>query len=182
MTGATGVTALERCYRRLLSWYPAGHRRAYGEEMIGVLLASAPPGRNRPDKAEVLDLIGGGLRARLRRSRTGEGNPAWRDALAVFSVVAPVVLLGWMAAGYLASRMRQSELRLFPRRYQELVSTTHSAWLTVLIVTAVVVAVLAAWPVLARQGGLGRGDIRDDRRCGSRHRPGSGIPPRRTGQ
>jgi hypothetical protein len=32
--------ALERRYRRLLVWFPAEHRREYGEEMIGVLLAS----------------------------------------------------------------------------------------------------------------------------------------------
>jgi len=37
-----GEVALERRYRRLLAWYPADYRRAYGEEMVGVLLASAP--------------------------------------------------------------------------------------------------------------------------------------------
>jgi hypothetical protein len=152
MTGATSLTVLERRYRRLLTWYPAQHRRAYGEEMVGVLLASAPPGKNRPDKGDVLDLIGGGLRARLRRSQTGAGNPAWRDALAVFSVVAPVILLAWMTAGYLASNEQQSEQRLFSRGYQELVSTAHSAVLTMLIATAVVVVALAVWPVLARRG------------------------------
>ena len=146
------MTALERCYRRLLSWYPAGHRRAYGEEMIGVLLASArpaePAGQGRgpgPDwrraagqaqavadwrRPPACGSPGGvqrgraGCLARLDGSRIpGQQNAAERTA-AVF------------------------------RRYQELVSTTHSAWLTVLIVTAVVVAVLAAWPVLARQGRL----------------------------
>jgi hypothetical protein len=152
MTGATGVTALERRYRRLLTWYPAKHRHAYGEEMVGVLLASARPGKNRPDKGDILDLIGGGLRARLRRLQTGEGNPAWRDALAVFSVVAPVILLGWITAGYLASIERQRGERLSSRYYQEFVSTTHSAMLTVLIATALVVVALAVWPMLARRG------------------------------
>ena len=152
MTGATGVTALERRYRQLLTWYPAKHRHAYGEEMVGVLLASARPGKNRPDKGDILDLIGGGLRARLRRLQTGEGNPAWRDALAVFSVVAPVILLGWITAGYLASVERQRGERLSSRYYQEFVSTTHSAMLTVLIATALVVVALAVWPVLARRG------------------------------
>jgi hypothetical protein len=152
MTGAaqTDVTALERRYRRLLTWYPAGHRRLYGEEMIGVLLASAPTGQNRPGNADILDLIGGGLRARLRWSRTGEGNPAWRDALAVFSVVAPVVLLGWLTAGYLAYIEEQMASPLL--RYYQPISRTDSALLTVLIATGVAVAALAVIPLLARRG------------------------------
>jgi hypothetical protein len=40
--------ALERRYRHLLAWFPAEYRREYGEEMISVLLASAPEGRRRP--------------------------------------------------------------------------------------------------------------------------------------
>ena len=42
------MSRLERRYRRLLAWYPARHRRTYGEEMIGVLLASAPDGQQHP--------------------------------------------------------------------------------------------------------------------------------------
>jgi hypothetical protein len=148
----TDVTALERRYRRLLTWYPARYRRLYGEEMIGVLLASAPTGQNRPGKADILDLIGGGLRARLRWSRTGEGNPAWRDALAVFSVVAPVVLLGWLTAGYLAYIEQQMVRPLLPLLPHQLISRTDSALLTVLIGTGVAVAALAVCPVLARRG------------------------------
>jgi hypothetical protein len=34
------AATLERWYRRLLAWFPAEHRRVYGEEMVGVLLAS----------------------------------------------------------------------------------------------------------------------------------------------
>ncbi len=55
--------ALERRYRRLLAWYPAEHRRAYGEEMIGVLPAAAPEDSNRPGFAGAFGLIRGGLRA-----------------------------------------------------------------------------------------------------------------------
>jgi hypothetical protein len=147
-----GASTLERRYRRLLAWYPAAHRSVYGEEMIGVLLASAPTDQDRPSKADVLDLIGGGLRARLRRSRTGEGNPAWRDALAAFSVVAPVVLLGWLTAGYLAGIEQQRRLPPLSFHYRELVSEVHSVLLTALIATAVAVAALAVCPVLARRG------------------------------
>ncbi len=56
--------ALERRYRALLACYPADHRRTYGEEMIGVLLTSAPEGTTRPSIADTADLIGGGIRAR----------------------------------------------------------------------------------------------------------------------
>jgi hypothetical protein len=86
-----GPSALERRYRRLLAWYPAGYRSTYGDEMLGVLMAAAPPGRDRPGAAETLNLIGSGLRARLRAIGTGT-DPAWRDALAVYSLAAPVLL------------------------------------------------------------------------------------------
>jgi hypothetical protein len=96
-----GEGALERRYRRLLAWYPAEHRRTYAEEMIGVLLASAPAGRERPSPAEALDLIGGGLRARLRRLGTWFADPSWPDALAVGSVALPVIVLAALAVNYL---------------------------------------------------------------------------------
>jgi hypothetical protein len=147
----SGVPVLERRYRRLLTWFPAEHRRVYGEEMIGVLLASAPAGQSRPGRAEILDLVGGGLRARLRRLRTGEGNPAWRDALAVFSVVAPVVLLGWLTASYLANIARQVGGPLSSPHYQEIVSRTNFALLTALIAAGVAVVALAVGPALARR-------------------------------
>jgi len=42
--------ALERRYRRLLAWYSDEHPGVHGEEMIGVLLASAGGGRRRPGR------------------------------------------------------------------------------------------------------------------------------------
>ena len=89
----TGEAALERRYRRLLAWYPPEHRRAYGEEMIGVLLAAASGGSGRPGLAGSFDLIRCGLRARLLagwRKVTGAG---WPDALALCSVAVPIILL-----------------------------------------------------------------------------------------
>lgn len=144
----SGGAALERRYRRLLAWYPAAHRGTYGEEMIGVLLASTPPGQDRPSKADVLDLIGGGLRTRLRQLRTGGGNPAWPDALAVFSVVAPVALLGWLTAGYLTTIEFQMGRGILSQR----AARADSALLTALIATAIAVLALAACPALARRG------------------------------
>ena len=93
--------ALERRYRRLLAWFPAEHRREYGEEMISVLLASAPEGRRRPRLADAFDLMAAGLRARLRRRGGGLGDAHWPDALAVCSVALPVTLLAGLAVNYL---------------------------------------------------------------------------------
>jgi hypothetical protein len=93
--------ALERRYRRLLAWFPAEHRREYGEEMIGVLLASAPEGRRRPRLADAVDLMTGGLRARLRRRGGGLSDAHWPDSLAVCSVGLPVMLLAALAVNYL---------------------------------------------------------------------------------
>ncbi len=92
---------LERRYRRLLAWYPAEHRRDHEDEMLGVLLAAARGGQRRPGLADAVNLIGGGLRIRVR---TGPGplDPRWRDALAVCSVAAPLLLLGVVAGALLS--------------------------------------------------------------------------------
>jgi hypothetical protein len=92
--------ALERRYRRLLAWFPAEHRREYGEEMISVLLASTPEGRRRPRLADAFDLMTGGLRARFRQG-AGLSDAHWPDALAVCSVALPVMLLAALAVNYL---------------------------------------------------------------------------------
>jgi hypothetical protein len=87
-----GPGALERRYRRLLSWYPAEHRRVHGEEMIGVLLASADTGQRRPGLADTLDLVRAGVRIRLRPRRYDGLDAGWRDTLAVASVAIPAML------------------------------------------------------------------------------------------
>jgi hypothetical protein len=89
----TEMPALERRYRRLLAWYPAEHRRLNGEEMIGVLLAGARAGQRRPRPSDALDLIRGGLRIRLRSLLSGNLDSKLTDALAIYSIIVPVVLL-----------------------------------------------------------------------------------------
>lgn len=84
---------LERRYRRMLIWYPAEHRATYGEELIGVLLASTPEGRDRPGPARAFDLIWAGLRIRFRATGRRLANVSWPDALAVLSVAIPVILV-----------------------------------------------------------------------------------------
>jgi hypothetical protein len=147
------LAGLERRYRRLLLWFPAEHRRIYGDEMIGVLIASTPDDREGPTKVAVLDLIGGGLRARFRRLRTSDGNPRWRDALAVFSFVAPIVLLAQQAAAYLSVSMSF-------KPYFALTGTYREAIAMMLAASALMLAALVAGPALARRG---------------RHRPAAAI-------
>ena len=107
---------MERRYRRLLALYPKDHRREHAEEMVGVLLAAAADDTQvrapRPvawalrlgqDAADSADLIGGAARIRGRMALNRVRRVAffswtvrdqrWSDALAVVSVVAPLLLL-----------------------------------------------------------------------------------------
>jgi len=108
-------TRMEKRYRRLLALYPRDHRREHAEEMVGVLLAAdgdAPVRAPNPlawavrsgqHAADVADLIDGALRIRgrmaLNRIRRRHWlsvtvrDRRWSDALAVVSVIAPLLLL-----------------------------------------------------------------------------------------
>jgi hypothetical protein len=91
---------LEARYRRLLRWYPPEHRAVHRDEMLGVLMSGAPQDRSRPGLAESADLLLGAVRIRVRPGRALWDRDGWRDALAVFSVAAPVLafssaLLAW---------------------------------------------------------------------------------------
>ena len=112
---ATRGSRMEKWYRRLLALYPKDHRREHAEEMVGVLLAAdgdAPVRGPNPaawarrlgqHTADIADLIGGALRIRgrvvlnrIRRTRWLSWtvrDQRWSDALAVVSVIAPLLLL-----------------------------------------------------------------------------------------
>jgi len=112
---ATRESRMERRYRRLLALYPRDHRREHAEEMVGVLLAAdgnAPARAPNPaawarrfgqHAADIADLIGGALRIRgrvalnrIRRTRwlsVTVRDRRWSDALAVVSVIAPLLLV-----------------------------------------------------------------------------------------
>jgi hypothetical protein len=77
---------LERRYRRLLRCYPSGQR----EEMLGVLLAAARPGQRAPGARQTVNLVACGLAIRARRAVAAG---PWQDALAVVSLVVPVLML-----------------------------------------------------------------------------------------
>jgi hypothetical protein len=87
------MSALEDRYRRWLRWYPAEHRRAHEEEMLGVLLAAAGPDQTRPAVRDVLDLVRGGLGIRIRRAPGALARGGRRDATALLGVIAPLLLL-----------------------------------------------------------------------------------------
>jgi hypothetical protein len=89
----TDSSGLEQGYRRLLGWYPRAFRREHADEILAVLMASAPEGQRRPRLAESADLVWSALKMRLRGpGAAGESRP-WTDALALFSLVAPLFLL-----------------------------------------------------------------------------------------
>jgi hypothetical protein len=88
LTPGAAPAELERRYRRLLRLYPREFRARRTDEMIGVLMASAAVGQNRPARGDVSDIVRGSLRERLRGPRGG-----WPFALSAFALVAPLFLV-----------------------------------------------------------------------------------------
>jgi hypothetical protein len=88
-------TSMERAYRRLMACYPWEHRREYEDEMVGVLLDDAPAGRRSPPARDIIALLGGALRARLRYAADGLATSRWRDAAAAFGLLAALAMLAY---------------------------------------------------------------------------------------
>ncbi|KUL29505.1 hypothetical protein [Actinoplanes awajinensis] len=95
------MTTLEDRYRRLLRIYPAAHRAAYAEEMIGVLLAGSPPGRRFPAPADALDLVRAGLTARLGHAFPPLSGTTWRAAAGVTALITALVMATYSAADFI---------------------------------------------------------------------------------
>lgn len=72
-TWSTSNTSLENWYRRLMLAYPGAYRRRHGVEILTTLMETTDPDRRRPHRAEVTDLLFGGLRQRFRIPK---GRPA----------------------------------------------------------------------------------------------------------
>ena len=89
----TGDAGLERGYRRLLACYPRRFRDEHGEELLGVLLASAQDGQHRPGLLESADLVRNGLGMWLHPDNSRSARQGWSEALAAYSLVGPVLLL-----------------------------------------------------------------------------------------
>jgi hypothetical protein len=89
----TESSGLEQGYRRLLACYPRAFRREHADEMLAVLMAGAPEGQRCPRLAESADVLWSALRMRLRGPGPASDSRPWSDALALFSLVAPLFLL-----------------------------------------------------------------------------------------
>jgi hypothetical protein len=87
------VSTLEYRFGRWVRLYPRETR----EEMLGVLLASARPGQQRPGPRDVADLMFGAVCIRFRRESRALSGPVWRDAFAVLSLVVTLLLLSGTA-------------------------------------------------------------------------------------
>ncbi|MDG4784502.1 hypothetical protein O7626_00880 [Micromonospora sp. WMMD1102] len=84
--------ALERRYRRLLACYPWEHRRAYEEEMLGVLLADSRPGQRWPAPADAANLALTAIRTRLGHASRAVVDRSWSGAAATAGLLAAVLL------------------------------------------------------------------------------------------
>ncbi len=151
------AATLERWYRRMLAWFPAEHRRVYGEEMVGVLLASASEGRSRPAPAEVIDLAVGGLRTRLRTwFRATHIDPVWRDALSAFSITAPALMFLYVSF-QLYNVLRLDRIlalhRIYAlhRNYAPQIATERTILLVMEAAIVTMLAALAICPALTRR-------------------------------
>jgi len=92
----TDLDGLHRRYRRLLWAYPNWYRRERGQEILTTLLDAAQPGQRRPTARDIVDVLGQGIRCRLRPPR---GPVYWILVLVVASFAS---LMGSAAAGEIA--------------------------------------------------------------------------------
>ena len=133
-----GAAVLERRYLRLLRCYPPSHRAFHREEMLGVLLAAARPGQRRPGLRETVNLAACGLAIRVRRIPGWLAADAGQDALAVVSLIAPVVVFILLALQQAAMNAAASARAPFWTLLPVLPSSGESvvvmiAWLAVVV-------------------------------------------------
>jgi hypothetical protein len=148
---------LERRYRRILRLYPAAHRVAHEDEMLGVLLDAAKPGQRRPGIHDTWDLLRGALAIRLRRLphtiRTD-----WSDALAIvslFGIVLVALGIGALAGGFLVLNVIEHGGR-WNSAYLPLAAVA-AAWPAVLLLAIARrrrIAIVLAW-IIALLGSVG---------------------------
>jgi hypothetical protein len=129
------MSTLERRCLLLLTAYPAEYRRERGEEIIGTLLETTPPGRGWPLARDVRALVIGGLRARAAANR--RLNTAADIRLGVLLGVA--IELSAFAAGFIQDFATSSAV----------LGTAHdtaaSGWRELLAGVLIAAAVTCAW-------------------------------------
>jgi hypothetical protein len=89
------TTPLVGRFERLLRVYPAGYRRAHGEDMLTTMLADAGEGRRWPRLGDAANLLFHGLRLRLVKRPPGAGllDSGWADACSVIGALGAFVLM-----------------------------------------------------------------------------------------
>jgi hypothetical protein len=132
----SGDAGLERGYRRLLACYPRRFRDEHGEELLGVLLAGAPDGQHRPGLLESADLVWTGLGMRLRPDVSRSARQGWSDALAGYSLAAPVLLLLITVTSVL--------LQLSLRSHHRAMTLVWPGFCATLAIEAVIIALVMA--------------------------------------
>jgi hypothetical protein len=157
---------LEGRYRQLLAIYPAEHRRKHQDEMLGVLMTGARAGQRWPGRAESADLILGALRIRLRPPHD-DARQGWADALAVTSVVVPILVLTYVTTFSLASLATMPKGIAVVTAALQSFSVSTAAWviLTVLVLlrlrrlAGVAATGLLAWFAVSFYGAGGWGYV-----------------------
>ena len=140
---APADAVLERRYRRLLSAYPRDYRRTRGEELVSTLLDGAEPGRSTPTRAEVVDVVGHGLRQRLGVARDAGFDAGLALAAPVaLALAAGIAVFVWWRVEPAAPVAGQAATALFGP-YRTLGPIAYAAW-AVAGLTAVVASVRVA--------------------------------------
>jgi hypothetical protein len=103
------AAVLERRYRRLLAWYPAGYRAAYADDMLGVALARSAEGQRWPGSGETVNLVLSGIRQRIG---AGLRNPVRRDTAAVVAITGAILLAALSAGSLLPGDWPEFQFRL----------------------------------------------------------------------
>ena len=141
---------LEARYERLLRVYPAGYRRAHGDDMLTTMLTDAGGSRRWPRPGDAANLLYHGLRLRLVKRPRGAGllDSGWAEACALIGPLVVLALLALQVAPRLASALQRATEEPAVGLYSApTVAVQGIAW------AAVVVAAFAGWRRVA--AGLG---------------------------
>jgi hypothetical protein len=159
--GRSGVTTLERRYRRLLRLLPASYRRAWEDDMVATFLAGALPADpedaeftadyGRPDRSEVASVVA--LAARLRLG--GAGAP---PRYAAWGAAMRRVALAGLLVHAIGALVGVAALLWMPLRFPELAAADRTVTAWTLLGLGWVVAYLAVldghWRVARLFAGL----------------------------
>jgi hypothetical protein len=166
MTPERAEELLSRRYRWLLRTYPADYRDSRGEEIVGLLLDAARPGRRWPTPAEAADLLFGGLRRRMGWFPFAAVSAGLSGAGVVALALAAGLSLFWLTGYELAGEpnwIQEGGSRLGP--FETAAPIMYAAWILTAAVVCLVgryarllillsVSLVAAMPYLADLFGL----------------------------